>query len=871
MTGNPRITAVGSGGDAPEAPNLDIPGEEILALQEEWEELEAEVERPRRTFDWLFPAIATIAILGWTGFFVFAHQVELLAGGTPQQWSGWVTAWSGPVLLVVAVWLLVMRSSSKEASRFGDAAKLLSDESRQLEARLVTVNRELSLARDFIAAQARDLESLGRLASDRLSQNAERLAGLVIENGKQIDSIASVSVTALENMDKLRGDLPVIANSARDVTSQIGNAGRTAHTQLEELVSGFHRLNTFGEASERQVQSLRAKVDAALAAFETQASRLGEIATARFASLDERSEEFRANLDSREVEALAAIRRRAEKLSEELTTNWTDFDAMEEAAVASLRTRMEELRKESDAFDIALREGESDAIEKWTEAIDGLKKRLSDAMEEIAELDTKSMDHAQERLVALSEEARIIDEEMQERVARFLEGIEARQVEHDSRQVAAASSLEKQLAELDAAIAARHEGHVAHMAGLSERGETLAIRLEELSQQVEAITSQGKLASDDLLASIEALSAKIQSSRDTLAATGNSISDLTDSSVRLLELIQAGSKHSREQLPQALIAAQEKIDAFEAQTKSIGLMLNEAGEQGKALSDYVLGAQEGSKQTLDQLLSVHEKLAGHHTSHSEQVETLRAALAALSEESESLSRRAQGELSEAVETLQGALNKTITQLEVESGEAIEALAERIGEESARAIDHALKRRTKEAIGELEQAAAHASGVSREAACQLRDQLSKVDELAGNLESRVQRARERAEEQVDNDFARRVALITESLNSNAIDISKALSNEVTDTAWASYLRGDRGIFTRRAVRLLESSEAREIAEIYERDHDFREHVSRYIHDFEAMLRTMLSTRDGNALGVTLLSSDMGKLYVALAQAIDRLRD
>ena len=31
-----------------------------------------------------------------------------------------------------------------------------------------------------------------------------------------------------------------------------------------------------------------------------------------------------------------------------------------------------------------------------------------------------------------------------------------------------------------------------------------------------------------------------------------------------------------------------------------------------------------------------------------------------------------------------------------------------------------------------------------------------------------------------------------------------------------------------------------------------------------------TRDGHALSVTLLSSDMGKLYVALAQAIERLR-
>ena len=52
---------------------------------------------------------------------------------------------------------------------------------------------------------------------------------------------------------------------------------------------------------------------------------------------------------------------------------------------------------------------------------------------------------------------------------------------------------------------------------------------------------------------------------------------------------------------------------------------------------------------------------------------------------------------------------------------------------------------------------------------------------------------------------------------------------------------------------------------------RETIKRYIHDFEAMLRAILSTRDGQALAVTLLSSDAGKLYVVLAQAIERLRD
>src|SRR3546814_15529674 len=72
------------------------------------------------------------------------------------------------------------------------------------------------------------------------------------------------------------------------------------------------------------------------------------------------------------------------------------------------------------------------------------------------------------------------------------------------------------------------------------------------------------------------------------------------------------------------------------------------------------------------------------------------------------------------------------------------------------------------------------------------------------------------------------------------------------------------------RSLDATEAREIVSVYDADPDFREQVNRYIHDFEAMLRAILTERDGSPLGVTLLSSAMGKLYVALAQAIERLR-
>ena len=150
------------------------------------------------------------------------------------------------------------------------------------------------------------------------------------------------------------------------------------------------------------------------------------------------------------------------------------------------------------------------------------------------------------------------------------------------------------------------------------------------------------------------------------------------------------------------------------------------------------------------------------------------------------------------------------------------------------------------------------------------QVQSIAEQAAVVESHVEEARSEREAADRDTFARRASLLIESLNSAAIDLTKIYAPDVTDSAWGAYLKGDRGVFTRRAVRLLDTGEAREVARLYDEDEDFRDNVNRYIHDFEAMLRQILALRDGSPLGVTLLSSDMGKLYVALAQAIERLR-
>lgn len=862
MTGGSRIVAIGANGESA-APDVHVEATaeaEPLALEASWEEPQEEpAPAPAAWRDWVAPSLAALAMAGWSLFFGWAHQDNLVRGVTPLDAIALIRDWALPVMLVCVAWLLAMRTSRREVRRFGDAARLLSTESIQLEARLATVNSELSLAREFIAAQSRDIEALGRVAVERISQHAEKLAGLVQDNGTRIDTIGTVSEAALDNMEKLRGQLPVIASSAKDVTNQIGNAGRTAHSQLQDMVNGFSRLNEFGQASERQTNALRLTIDEAIAEFTARIEAVDVRASERLTTLRASSEDLISGIETGQEQSLAVIRGRVTALAEEISQARTQLDQDEGESITSLRARLGAVRDESGAIARSLQGAEAATIETWEKTTTRLEQDLRQAVERIESIDAKATESARNRIQALFAEAEDADARLVQRDRHFAEQVGRRETEAEERHVAALAQIGEQLSRLDAEIASRRADQEDQSLRLTTHGETVKQQLGELSERLAAIAALGGEAEGRLVASMEALASKLTASRDMLSGTREAVAELTDSSVRLLELIQASAQHSQVDLPIAIAAGDERLAAVES--------------RGLILRDAVEAAVQHSADLTSHLVEGHEALSATQTqldSQSARVAALRDSITALDADSARLAERTQGELRSAIAALSETAQSAVTGIETMSAESIRALADRLGEESGAAIERALRGRISEAAGQIAEATAHASGASREAALQLRDQLTKIDELAGNLERRVSRARERAEEQVDHDFARRVALITESLNSNSIDIARALDTDVSDTAWAAYLRGDRGVFTRRAVKLLEPAESKAIVQAYQSDDSFREHVSRYIHDFEAMLRQLLSTRDGHALGVTLLSSDMGKLYVALAQAIERLR-
>jgi len=856
-------------------------------------------ETPQIRAEWVGIALAVLAIAGWTGAFVVANLATMRTAQPLAVWTGLISTWSTPVLVVLVCLLVIRRTSRKEAARFGDAARLLSHESRQLERRLVAVNTELSLARDFIAAQSRDLESLGRIAVERIGASAGQLQSLIVGNGAQVDRIGEVSDHALENMEKLRGQLPVIANAAKDVTNNIANAGRTAHVQLEDMVVGFQRLNEFGLASERQVTHIRERVDAAMAQFDDAATRIADTSRTQFDALESAADAHRQRIDQEEIAALAAIRARADALHEELTHQRAAIVTTEEDTLAALGSRFAAMRAESGAFSRSLNTAEENALHLFALRSGTQLAALRQSIDALSADHEGLIGNAHERLVGfeqsmtelnrrLSEESAQLDEQLSQRrlgldvmaaeqraaLSRSLTELDSAISERRSAMATAgaeaADALARKLADLDQAIEAQRQRQLDEALELGDRCDAISERVAAFTATLRSSGEQSDATAATVDRALGSLNQRLVDMREALSGTDGQIGTLTDSAFRLLELIQAGGEHASTTLPQSLGNAEAGLGKFEKRIDLLTNALLAAGDKGRALSDHVETARGDLVAAIDEISRLQETFAGHAAKQENRLADLREMLTAARLESDVLSQDIEGRLSGAITDLTAAAGRAGGDLREGALHEIEALAQKLGEESSAAIVRVLQGRGAELIARLEDAIDSAAAASRETAIQMRDQLAKVDELAGNLENRVARARERAEEDIDNDFARRTALITESLNSTSIDIAKVLSAEVSETAWASYLRGDRGIFTRRAVSLLDNSEVRAVQLHYEADTEFRGHVNRYIHDFESMLRQLLSTRDGHALGVTLLSSDMGKLYVALAQGIERLR-
>ncbi len=698
--------------------------------------------------------LLAVSALGWTGFFFWANRDIFTAIPSPKAGIDLLTQWCLPIATLGVAYLLYMRNSSKEANRFNDVASSLRAESELLEARLKTVNNELSVAREFLSHESRELEFLGDKSSVKLVNAAELMRSSLEDGLGKMVKLDQVGESAYKNLEQLREHLPVVINTAKDVTNQIGNAGRTAQTEMAAMVSTLRRIGEVGSAAKK--------------------------------SLDELTDKSAISVESLAVEA--------ERIKTSLTKQLDD--------AGNGSTELANLLKKTTAETIeALRKTRSDLASETSESALAIRADL-DALE-----------------AALASAGKVADEE-------------------ELRLKALATTLDQTISEIAGSIKKLD----------NESGDKTAklafamTAMEQNSNALQRSLESGHGAADGMIERME----------------------------RLLVALDSSAREMDETLPNAFERVTEKSKESLALYGQIASEANKAQEDAGKIAERIAQTDLSISQQQQQIRQLREEGDVAGQSIVEQIAEISKSLEEIREQNETLAESAGEKLISALLRVKD----TAKQASEHSREVLEKSIAGSTEAFERVSEEALNRIIDDKIGsiapKLERAVSSAVETTQSTAAHLTDQLAAIEDMTTKLEQRILFAKEKSEQSSDENFTRRVAQLTESLNSISIDVGKILSNDVTDTEWAAYLKGDRGIFTRRAVRLLDNREVREVLAQYSANDEFREHVNRYIHDFEAMLRGVLATRDGSAISVTLLSSDVGKLYVALAQAIERLR-
>lgn len=635
---------------------------------------------------------------------------------------------------------------------------------------------------------------------------------------------------ALEGLlSVLRARIDENHGALRSMTNQLMGLGEETAQRLgsvtAELGEGSRQLLLHGEALDRAAQAARVDMGVLLDDLpraEASARSMAEMLRSSGSQAASQAAAFEA-----QVAALAERGAEADRIvtdaAQRLAAHLVDIESKGTAAA----TRLGDVAVQSNGTIDALLQRAAEAledirggIEVQSSAVTALVRQAEAGLDKVG---LESADALNSRLAL---------------AGGSLDSLSTRLAEQDEASQRMIAGIGESLSKLD--------GHFALFADMGDqRAASVSTSLDRVRTELDAIASR----SGDHDSALHAMGERLASLRSSLDGLTLEVQDQL-----------AGA------LGEAEGGASRLLDAARTAAPVIAEARDAAVEAGTRLEQGA-GAIESQHDRLAALLSAVDTGVG-------------GAERRLAELSEAIGK-AEGEATRLSNETGPALVQAMVQVREAASHAAERAREAIAGVIPQSTDtlsastrEALERVVRETVAEqmaaVEAAAARAVEAAQGASQRLTQQMLSIGQSASALDHHFTQTAEAQRERDSETFARRVSLLIDSMHSASIDVQKILSDEVDDKAWASYMKGDRGVFTRRAVRLIGGNEAKALASHYDTDREFQDSVNRYVHDFEAMLRRVGAERDGGPIAVALMSSDMGKLYTALAGVVPSRR-
>ena len=653
-------------------------------------------------------------------------------------------------------------------------------------------------------------------------KEAERFTRSVIEMRAEARSLEGLLGVLSQRIQDSRSELSMIAQHLMqlgdETTGKLGGITRELDSSSDKLVKHGVALDRAAESARNDIAVLLDDLPKAEATARNMAEQLQVAGT--------------------------AASRHASSFAEQVSALTTSAKSAEEIVAAAVQRLTEHLsRVETGGSQAAAAVG--DAHTKLSTTADDLMARAASTLEQI-----RSGIDAQAAAVAS------LVEQSSAGIGRT--GAEA--AESLASNVSAANVA---LDGLTSRIAAQER---ASQRIVAETGRALA----ELDEHFTNLAEAGDQRAGAFAKSIGRARSELQQLSEETGVQDNAVEALAERAAALQNYVGRLTSDVKDQLSLAIGDAEAGAERLIRSTERIKPELDWMREAAVEASDRIKASAAGIAEQQDRFATLLASLDEGVGEAGERLISLAHAISAAQNEATKLSNETGPALIDAMVQVKEAASHAAERAREAIARVIPESAQNLSSATRDALEAVIREEIEQKLADVQTTAGHAVEAARSASDRLTEQMLTLGRSASALEQHMEQVGSQQREKDSEAFARRVSLLIDSMNSASIDVGKILSDEVDDKAWDSYLKGNRGVFTRRAVRLLEGSETRAIKAHYEADIEFQDAVHRYVHDFEAMMRRVVADKDGGIIAVTLMSSDTGKLYAALAQVVDKRR-